>query len=184
MSEQDNNQNDSQNSNSKNIQDLESRIENLESDLSKIEEEKEEYLNGWKRTKADFQNYKKEEGARIEKAQKRAKKSVITALLPILDSLRNGLSKATEESREDSWVEGFNSIQEQLHSFFKNQSIELVEPTKGEKFDPKKHEAISVEQGSGEDRIKEVLQVGYKFEDELLRAARVKVGNFDKTNNN
>ena len=60
-------------------------------DIKKIQEEREEYLNGWKRAKADLVNYKREESERIDKIRKFCQEGLIYELLNVLDSFELAL---------------------------------------------------------------------------------------------
>lgn len=108
-----------------------------------------EYLNGWKRCRADFENFKKE----IEKKQKnwteQGKAEAICQILPVLD----GLELLTKELKR----------------------CLNIKEIKTKNFDPAIHEAVA---GKGE-KISEVVQKGYKLNKILLRPAKVKLKNHE-----
>lgn len=140
----------------------------MKKDLSK---ELEECIAGWQRTKADFLNYKKEEGKRSEEKTLYIKEDMFLNLLPILDNLHRA-----EETvkKKDEVIKGFMHIGEQIKRFFKEQGV-LEIKTKGEKFNPELHEAVQEVKGKKGYVVKEV-EKGYTFKDKLLRPAKVKVG--------
>lgn len=153
------------------IKKLKEEISDLEAELRQIEEEREEYLEGWKRAKADFKNYKEEEEKRRKKTQAWIKSDFFTEMLPILDSFEKALGRESEENSED----GLEPIYDQFLSVLKKEGLEEIKPGEGDQFDPKIHEAISA-QDTDTQEIVAVLQQGYKFKDKILRPARVKVG--------
>lgn len=141
--------------------------------LEEIEELKakaEEYLNGWKRERADFLNYKKEEMERIGSLIKYANEEIILNLLPILDNLCLAASHIKDE--------GVTQIKKQLEDFLKKEGIEPVktigDPSTGSeqvKFDPNTMEAV---EGEGE-TVSEELVRGYTMHGKLIRPAKVRV---------
>lgn len=136
-----------------------------EEDIKSVEELKkkcEEYLNGWKRERADFLNYKKDEMERIGSLIKYANEELILKILPILDNL----CLAEEHLKDD----GVSQIKKQLENFLKKEGIEPVE-TIGKPFDPATMEAI---EGEGE-TVTEETQKGYTIHGKLIRPAKVKL---------
>lgn len=136
--------------------------------------EKEEYLAGWKRERAEFENYKKEEGARMSQRDVYVKRLFLLKLLPILDSFDLALKSIPEDAKKSDWFAGYSYIQKQFEEFLKGEGIEIIE-TKDKEFDPSLHEAIEIE-GEGETMmIQEELSRGYKIGELVVRPARVKV---------
>ena len=138
-----------------------------------MEEEKkcEEYLNGWKRSQADFINYKKDEIKRFEEVLKFGNEVLIRDILPVLDSLN--LASAAEASREG----GLSSIKRQLEDILRKNGVEEIVVKIGDQFDPKFHEAIvEVEDDltlkSGQ--VAEEVEKGYTLHGKLIRPAKIK----------
>ncbi|MCX6720950.1 MAG: nucleotide exchange factor GrpE [Candidatus Staskawiczbacteria bacterium] len=136
--------------------------EQLQKDLADAKAKSEEYLNGWKRERADFLNYKKSEMERIGDLAKYANEELILKILPILDNL----SLAANHIKD----EGLTLIKKQLEDFLQKEGIEPIE-TMGKKFDPNTMEAV---EGDG-DIVSEEVQRGYTMHDKLIRVARVKI---------
>jgi hypothetical protein len=112
--------------------------EKPQNEPDKLEECKkkcEEYLNNWKRSTADFINYKKDEMARLAFLGQYAKEDIILKILPILDNitlaekqLPEKLKKGEEGSQESiEWTKGFLQIQNQIKDFLKKEGIEVKE---------------------------------------------------------
>ena len=89
--------------------------------LAELEKKSEEYLNNWKRERADFINYKKDEAERMLNLVKYAKEDMILEILPILDNIYLAEKSVPENIQEDNWIKGFKMIQKQLESYLKVQ---------------------------------------------------------------
>ena len=83
----------------------------------------EEYLNGWKRERADFLNYKKDEMERIGQLVKYANEELILKIIPILDNIYLAESHVPEELKINKWIKGFNQIKNQLCEFLKKRGL-------------------------------------------------------------
>lgn len=150
--------------------------EELKDKIEKLKKEKEEYLEGWQRARANFINYKKKERKRIEETVKYGNEEFLLKLLPIFDNLKRAEAYIPEEEREKDWVKGITHIKTQFKKLLKEEGIEEIK-TIGEKFDPNVAEAVErVDSEEYEtDIIVEEIQPGYKLKDKILRPAKVKV---------
>ena len=141
---------------------------NEENNLETIKKQSDEYLNGWKRAKADYLNLKKDMEAQGREIKEWMSKMFILPLLEIMDNF----------DRAGTLDAGIEAIKKQFDDFFKLQGVMAIE-TKGQKFDPMKHEVIESANppaGGGEsDVVAEELQKGYLVNGEVLRPAKVKV---------
>lgn len=144
--------------------------EELKRKLEKCREQKEEYLAGWKRARADFINYKKKEKERMEEFLKFSTTDLISGLLPVLDSFERA-----EESLEEG-VEGFSRIKGQIKKVLEGEGLEEVE-IEGKEFDPGVAEAVERVKTEEEEKgtVVEVVRKGYRLKERLIRPARVKV---------
>jgi molecular chaperone GrpE len=147
--------------------------------LADAEAKKDEYLELAKRTQADFENFRKRMTAEVQAASKRSKAQFAAAVAPVLDDLERALESAgldPEGDSEDGLAHGVLLVFRGLRETLKRNGIEQVDP-KGEKFDPNHHEALSSipVEGTESGTVVEVLQKGYRFEDQLIRPARVVV---------
>ena len=157
-----------------------------ENKLGQLERKCEEYLNNWKRSAADFINYKKEELERIGTVIKYANQELILKILPILDNIElaeKQLPEKLKNGEEGSaqsieWTKGFLQIQKQAEEFLKREGIEEIK-TVGGKVDPKT--MGMVEEGSGGQTSAgsgtgmEEVQRGYTIQEKVLRPAKVRV---------
>jgi molecular chaperone GrpE len=143
--------------------------------VDKLKQERDEYLDGWKRAKADFINYKKDEMKRFGEFSKFATESLLRELIAVLDSFT--LALQSESTKSDAASErGLYLIRQQLEDILRQHGLRRVEVKVGDPFDPTLHEAIAeVESKESPGTIVEVLGQGYFLQDKLIRPARVKV---------
>ena len=120
-----------------------------------------DYLNNWKRTQADFENYKKDEKKRAEEFVKFSNETLI---LEVLDVVAN-LELAAKHIKD----EGLNITIRQFESLLKKYGVERI--TVGDTFDPNVHEAIDA---INETKPLEEVRPGYTMHGRVIRPSRVK----------
>jgi len=158
-------------------------IKKLREKLRVCESERQEYLTGWQKTKADFINLRKRDGEEKELFAKTANESLVFELLPILDSIE--LAKKNKDGWEAlplEWRQGMDSIFTQLKNILKKSGLEEIEAL-GKKFDPRFHEAIStikIEEKDKDHEVAEVLKSGYAFHEKTLRPATVRIWEYQE----
>lgn len=144
----------------------EERITGLETDLAKA---KEDFL----RAKAETENVRRRAQDDIAKAHKYSVENFAEALVPVKDSLDAAL--ADTSSSVEALRNGVELTLKQLQAAFDKGKVVMLDPA-GEKFDPAKHQAISMVEAEGEpNRVVTVLQKGYLIFDRVLRPALVTV---------
>jgi molecular chaperone GrpE len=147
--------------------------------LADTQRERDEYLDLAKRTKADFENFRKRMSAEVLATAGRGKAEVLRDVLPVLDDLERALQAAgldPEGDSEDGLAHGVLLVFRSLRDALVKNGIEAVDPT-GEKFDPTLHEALSTQPADGTESgtVVETMQKGYKLGEQLIRPARVVV---------
>jgi len=152
--------------------------EKTRKELIFCQKEREEYLNGWKREKANFLNYKKEEIDKIKEIIEYNTENLILKILPIIDNFDLASEKISEKmKKENEFIKGFLQIKSSLESFLKNEGVEEINCL-GEPFDPHFHEAIEViesEKKQENNIIIKELEKGYIIKGKLLRPSKVRV---------
>ena len=124
-------------------------------------------------TKAEGENIRRRAMDDIEKARKFALEKFSNELLAVKDSLDAAL--LIEATEVQSYKDGVDLTAKQLASVFDKFNIAEINPV-GDKFDPNKHQAISMLENSGEpNTVTSVLQKGYTLNDRVLRPALVMV---------
>jgi molecular chaperone GrpE len=160
-------------------------MEEVKKQLEEAKVKCEEYLNGWKRERADFLNYKKDEMERIGQLAKYANEELILKIIPILDNIYLAETHVPEELKNHKWIEGFNQIKNQLCEFLKREGIDAIE-TVGKTFDPNTMEAVEevdfaksdfakLAKSGDKNVVVEEVQRGYVMNDKLIRPAKVKI---------
>jgi molecular chaperone GrpE len=152
---------------------LEKRLEKVEKELQTAIEQSEKYLNQLKYAKADLENLQKQSQKRLIDVMDRANGELLGKLLPIADELEILFSKNAERTK---LLEGVKMVHIKLTKIMESEGIIQIN-TKGEKFDPFKHEAImEVETLDVPDGyIAEEIRRGFIYKDKVLRASVVKV---------
>jgi molecular chaperone GrpE len=149
----------------------------VEADFEKLladaKQEKDEYLELARRTKADFENFRKRAAADVQAAQARGKIEVAREVIEAVDNLERALEAAEEG---ESLAAGVEMVLSGLCETLNRNGVEVVDP-QGEKFDPNHHEALSTQPAEETESgvVIEVLQKGYTLGDQLVRPARVVV---------
>jgi molecular chaperone GrpE len=153
--------------------------QDFEALLADAQRERDEYLDLAKRTKADFENFRKRMTAEVQAASARGKAEVIREVVPVLDDLERAIQAAgldPEGDSEDGLSHGVLLVFRSLRDSLSRNGVEAVDP-KGEKFDPMQHEALSMQPAEGVEpgTVVEVMQKGYRLGEQLIRPARVVV---------
>ncbi len=157
--------------------DHERRLELDLEELAAKAEKADEYLELAKRTKADFENYRKRAVRESAAAQDRGVTKLARELLPAVDNLDRAVAAA--ESTDDgvsTLVDGIKLVHADVLAALQRAGIERYSP-QGEPFDPQRHEAIAQHpvEGTEPGTIVEVYQQGYRLGESVIRPARVVV---------
>ncbi len=151
----------------------------LDALLADTQRERDEYLDLAKRTKADFENFRKRMVAEAQAANARGKADLIREVVPVLDDLERALQAAgldPEGDSPDGLAHGVLLVFRSLREALARNGVEPVDP-EGEAFDPQLHEAISTQPTPDAEpgTVIEVVQKGYRLGEQLVRPARVVV---------
>lgn len=138
-------------------------------------EKQPDYLENWKRERATFLNYKKDEAERIEKSIKFCNEKFLLEILIILDNIYLAEEKLPPELKDNQWVSGILKIKEQILEFLKINGVEEIECLNKE-FDPNFHEAIEMVESDLESNfIIEEINKGYILHGKVIRPSKVKI---------
>lgn len=156
-----------------------SALQKIKKALKACEKEKKEYLDGWKRAKADALNEKKRQQDFLEREQNTALMKCMLAMLPVLDSVRAALAQSSDDSTVQTGIE---QIHTQCLQSFSGMGVALVD-TVGESFDPHKHQSVgerNVLSEKEDNTVIEVMRVGACAGDVIIRPAMVYIGVYKK----
>ncbi len=151
----------------------------LQKDLEDAINQAQTNLDGWKRTAADFENYKRRKEAENKELVEFAKEVTVTRLLPILDSLEQALKHMPEAGAKgfadkyQNWQTGVNGIVLQLDKTLGELGVKKIEAV-GKKFDPNFHEAVrEVESEAPDGMVVDELQTGFELNGKVIRPSQV-----------
>ena len=151
----------------------EDKIAKMREELAACRKEKQEYMDGWQRAKADYVNALKRFETDVKTSEFRGKVRAVETLLPAFDAL--------ERAKEHGDVpDGFMGIAKQLESAFASLGLEEIGKV-GARFDPMIHDAIGqdfAESLETDDTITVVLEKGWRIGDDVIRPAKVRVAHF------
>jgi molecular chaperone GrpE len=148
-------------------------FDELQSQLAEALSQAAEYKDGWQRSVADFQNYRRRVDAEKADTYQTAVGSIIKRYLPVVDDLERALAARPEDL---AWAEGIDLIYRKLQSILEAEGLKRIE-AEGQMFDPNFHEAISQEPSEGHEsgQVIAVVRNGYMLGEKVLRPAMVRV---------
>jgi molecular chaperone GrpE len=177
--------------------------QNSDAALEKLQSDFENAMNNWKRTAADFENYKKRKEAENKELIEFAREVTVAKLLPTLDALEQALRHLPEyrsillrqgyggqvgvsedqkpesdgdfERKYSNWQSGVNGIVMQLEKVLGELGVKKIEAL-GKKFDPHLHEAVKeVESEADDGIIVDELQTGFELNGKIIRPSQVTI---------
>src|SRR5712692_2580479 len=141
--------------------------------LRQAELKAQEHHDAWLRAKAEADNIRKRTQIELANAYKYAIESLAAELLPVKDSLEATL--AADSAALETLKSGVDLTLKQLSAVFEKANIKEINPI-GEKFDPHRHQAISMLPSEKEpNTVINVLQKGYALHDRVIRPALVTI---------
>jgi len=150
-------------------------VKKLKEKLKKALAEKQEYLNGWQRDKADFVNARKRDEESQKEFIKYANEGLVSELFPVLESFGMAMgNKEVWEKVDKNWRMGVEYIANQLKKVLEDHGLKEIDPM-GQKFDPARDEAVEYIPGE-ENMVVGVVSKGYSLNGKILKAPKVKVG--------
>ncbi len=127
------------------------------------------------RERADATNIRRRHEEQIASLRSTIKASVVKDLLPVIDNFERSLKHIPNDLKGHDFIKGIESVVKQFQKTLADIGVERIK-TVGEPFDPHLHEAVSMEEGDGDQEIVcEELQAGYRLGDDVIRHAMVRV---------
>ena len=145
----------------------------LESQLAEARAQTAEYKDGWQRSVAEFQNYRRRVEADKAETYQTAVGSIIKRYLPVLDDMERALQARPADL---AWADGVELICRKLQSILEAEGLKRIE-AEGQKFDPNFHEAIAQEpvEGVESGTVIDIVRNGYMLGERVIRPAMVRV---------
>ncbi|MDQ3064746.1 MAG: nucleotide exchange factor GrpE [bacterium] len=144
------------------------------SDIEKLEQEIIELTDALQRERADATNVRRRADEDRIKMGAYYKSSVVRELLPVIDNFERALKHVPKDLENNEYIKGIEGVVKQFEDTLAKLGVNRIK-TVGESFDPNLHEAVSHEEGEGQEIVSEELQSGYTLGDEVLRHAMVRV---------
>ena len=157
-------------------EDLKKTLKKFRADLKACKKEKEEYLTGWQKERAEFANYRKQEDERKSIFSEAVRERIITRFLTVIDSFNVAFAnKEIWNKVDENWRKGVEHIYTQMNMIFEEYGMKPIGEV-GESFDPNIHESVEMiptDKKEEDHKVYQVIQKGYKLGDRVIRPARV-----------
>lgn len=136
-------------------------------ELEQLAQQNAELIGDLQRTRADFENFRKQVELQREQTKTLAKHATVSKILPLIDDMSRAI-----KAHPDLLA----PVQKTLDKTLKSLNLSIIDSNIGTPFNPEFHNAISMEDDeSGKEVIAEELIPGYLYEGQVLRAAMVRV---------
>lgn len=127
------------------------------------------------RERADSTNIRRRHDQDMTNLRTRVKATIVEDLLPVIDNFERALKHVPKDLEDNDYIKGVQGVVKQFEKTMADMGVERIK-TVGEPFDPSLHEAVSMEEGDGDQEVvSEELQAGYRVGDDVIRHAMVKV---------
>lgn len=132
----------------------------------------------YKRTLAEFDNFRKRTEKEKSQMYEIGAKDVIEKILPVLDNFERGLASISEEEKTTPFADGMELVYKQFLKTLDDLGVTAIEAV-GKEFNPDFHNAVmrGEDEELGENIISEEFQKGYLYRDSVVRHSMVKVVN-------
>ena len=154
----------------------EDQLAQLQQTLDEYKRQAAENLDRALRIQAELDNMRKRTARDIENAHKYALERFVAELLPIMDSMEMGIAASASVDDAGSVKQGMELTLKIFAAALDKFGVKIIDP-RGEKFNPERHEAVSMqaEEGIEPGMIISVMQKGYELNGRLVRPAMVLV---------
>lgn len=150
------------------------KLKKLRDELEAAKKERQEYLDGWQRCKADAVNARKDLLRDADRAADRKLEALIEDILPALDSFDMAAASENWAEVSDGWRSGMEQVRNQLLDALRQYGVERTGKV-GEQYDPRLHEALEERDDvAGESgTIARIIRFGYRRGERIIRPAHV-----------
>lgn len=125
-----------------------------------------------KRAMADLDNYRKDAEKRQFEMVQFLKANSLIKFLEIYDDLNRAMEFVADEKAKQGLMEVQKKFKDYLHA----DGLMEIEFKAGDEFNPELAEAVSYEENEvGEGKVIETLEVGLKYNDKVIKPAKVRV---------
>ncbi len=147
----------------------------LKARVAELEKQCDEYLNGWKRAKADYINFKNEQEKRSGELSQVARMTSLIQYLPVVENFRKAFGQLPENLKDSEWVKGVENIYKQMKEVLKGMGVTEVMGLIGKPFDPASQQAVGQEYRDEfeENSVTQEIEAGYTFNGSVIVPAKV-----------
>lgn len=143
--------------------------------ITELQQQITDLTDALQRERADVINVRRRHEEQISSIRDHVKANVVRDLLPVIDNFERALKHVPKELEGNDYIKGVQGVVKQFEDTLTQMGVVRIK-TVGEVFDPRLHEAVSMEEGDGMiEVVCEELQSGYQLGDQVIRHAMVKV---------
>jgi molecular chaperone GrpE len=147
----------------------------MEDVASALETQVADLTEALQRERADVMNVRRRHEEQIAGLRDMVKANVVRDLLPVIDNFERALKHVPADLADNDYIKGVQGVVKQFETTMEELGVQRIK-TVDEPFDPKLHEAVSMEEGEGTTEVvSEELQAGYILGNEVIRHAMVRV---------
>ncbi len=157
----------------KEIEDLKKKVRDYQNRFEEADKKADEWKNKYFQAYADMSNTRKQVEKETSDFKKYAKQSLIEELIPALDGFDMALKNEPKDEVVKKYLQGFVMIHSKLIAVLKQQDVTIIDPKKGDEYDPDTMQAFSTVEGEEDNKVADVFTKGYKMFDHLLRPCGV-----------
>lgn len=150
--------------------------ENKLSPLEQLQQENEKLKNQLLRTIAEFDNFRKRTTKEKSDLILNGGKKTVTAILPVLDDFERALEDGSTDV--EAVKAGMQMIFNKFIKTLESMGVKKIDTQKAD-FNTDYHEAVAMVPGMGDEnkgKVIDCVQTGYTMNDEVIRHAKVAVG--------
>lgn len=151
-------------------------LEILRQSLDEAKAKEKDIYDQLLRLSAEYQNFRKRSETRIQESRRAGREDVLLAVISLYDALVQAEASSRGATDVETLKKGLTLVKEQVEKFLLDQGLVPIK-SKGEKLDPRHHEAIAqIEKNDLEEgTVVDEIQRGYMLDGRVVRPARVSV---------
>lgn len=156
------------------MNDEEQKIEDEAVGEPQEEKPQEDYLEGWKRALADYENLKKTTAGEKQLWGKMYTTDIVSSFIPLYDYLVAATNVPVAVTGIEQWVTGVKMVLTEFERIISQYGVKKI-PTVGTEFNPHLHESVGTEKDEikKDHEVLKELQAGFVLDERVIRPAKV-----------
>lgn len=145
--------------------------------IERLEAERDDAVQKWKRALADYQNYQRRALLSEQEARRQGATDILQRIIPILDHFDNALAQDHSKASAEQVAAGLRAIRDEFYRALSAHGVTVIDPEPNAEFNPSMHEAMTNQPAEGVEpgNVAATFQVGYALGDRVIRPAKVAV---------